>query len=63
MTTPGQAIAKQASGHEWHEGTQIEPPVPKQIGGFTYLNYLPLAPDHYLNRTAYWVCEFEKRRH
>jgi hypothetical protein len=27
------------SFNEWHEGTQIEPAVPKSIAGFTYLNY------------------------
>jgi hypothetical protein len=27
------------SFNEWHEGTQIEPAVPKSIEGFTYLNY------------------------
>ena len=43
------------SFNEWHEGTQIEPAMPKQIQGFTYLDYLPLAPDYYLNRTAYWI--------
>jgi hypothetical protein len=43
------------SFNEWHEGTQIEPAMPKQIQGFTYLDYQPLAPDYYLDRTAYWV--------
>jgi len=43
------------SFNEWHEGTQIEPAVPKEIPGFTYLNYRPLASDYYLKRTAYWV--------
>jgi glycoprotein endo-alpha-1,2-mannosidase len=43
------------SFNEWHEGTQIEPAMPKHIQGFTYLDYLPLAPDYYLSRTAYWI--------
>jgi glycoprotein endo-alpha-1,2-mannosidase len=50
------------SYNEWHEGTQIEPAVPKQIDSFTYLNYLPASPDFYLQRTAHWVSEFEKRQ-
>ena len=43
------------SFNEWHEGTQIEPAVPKQYNGFTYLDYQPLSPDYYLQRTAYWL--------
>ena len=43
------------SFNEWHEGTQIEPAAPKQIPGFTYLDYRPHATDYYLDRTAYWV--------
>ncbi len=43
------------SFNEWHEGTQIEPAVPKQIPGFTYLDYRPLSPGYYLKRTAYWI--------
>ena len=27
------------SFNEWHEGTQIEPVVPKKIPSFTYLDY------------------------
>lgn len=43
------------SFNEWHEGTQIEPAVPKNIPGFTYLDYQPLPADYYLSRTAHWV--------
>lgn len=43
------------SFNEWHEGTQIESAAPKAIPGFNYLDYQPLAPDYYLNRTAHWV--------
>jgi len=41
--------------NEWHEGTQIEPAVPKQIPDFKYLDYLPRNPEYYLDRTGYWV--------
>ena len=43
------------SFNEWHEGTQIETATPKQIAGFTYLDYQPLASDYYLARTAHWL--------
>jgi hypothetical protein len=51
------------SYNEWHEGTQIEPAVPKCLpGGFCYLNYDgaygttgPAASYSYLNRTTYWT--------
>ena len=39
------------SFNEWHEGTQIEPALPKSAAGFTYLDYLPHAPDFYLEKT------------
>ena len=43
------------SFNEWHEGTQIEPAVPKKIPDFKYLDYLPHDPEYYLDRTRYWV--------
>jgi Glycosyl hydrolase family 99 len=43
------------SFNEWHEGTQIETAVPKQIPGFSYLNYQRLTSDYYLDRTAQWI--------
>ena len=43
------------SFNEWHEGTQIEPAVPKKIEGYTYLDYGERAPGWYLERTRYWV--------
>ncbi len=43
------------SFNEWHEGTQIEPAVPKKIEDYTYLDYAPRAPDYYLHRTRHWV--------
>lgn len=47
------------SYNEWHEGTQIEPAVPKRIDGYKYESYEPLPPDYYLKRTAYWIDRFE----
>lgn len=49
------ALVAITSFNEWHEGTQIEPAAPKQIPGYTYLDYQPLPPDYYLTRTAWWV--------
>jgi len=46
------------SFNEWHEGTQIEPAVPKQIPGFKYCDYTPHSPEYYLDRTRYWVRQF-----
>ena len=43
------------SFNEWHEGTQIEPAVPKRIPDFKYLDYTPHEPEYYLDRTGYWV--------
>jgi hypothetical protein len=43
------------SFNEWHEGTQIEPSVPMQVGDYHYLDFTPWQPDHYLQRTLYWV--------
>jgi len=43
------------SFNEWHEGTQIEPAVPKQIPDFRYLDYSTHEPEYYLDRTGYWV--------
>jgi len=49
------------SFNEWHEGTQIEPAIPFRSDAFEYLDYQPLKPDYYLERTAYWVGEFQKK--
>lgn len=49
------ALVGITSFNEWHEGTQIEPAVPKRVADFTYLDYGPLAPDYYLDRTAHWI--------
>ena len=47
------------SFNEWHEGTQIEPAMPKTAGTFRYEDYTPLEPTWYLDRTAYWVKQFD----
>lgn len=47
------------SYNEWHEGTQIEPAMPKKIDSFTYEDYSPDPPDFYLRRTKDWVARFE----
>ncbi|CAB4057070.1 MANEA [Lepeophtheirus salmonis] len=41
--------------NEWHEGTQIEPAVPKTLGNYSYDNYEPNEPDYYLDLTSIWV--------
>lgn len=43
------------SFNEWHEGTQIEPAIPKAISDFTYLDYSPHKPDSYLEATRTWA--------
>lgn len=48
------------SFNEWHEGTQIEPAIPYNADGFTYLDYQPEGPFYYLNLTKVWVEEFSK---
>jgi glycoprotein endo-alpha-1,2-mannosidase len=48
------------SYNEWHEGTQIEPAAPKNIKGFTYVDYSPLSPTAYLDLTAELVENFER---
>jgi glycoprotein endo-alpha-1,2-mannosidase len=46
------------SFNEWHEGTQIEPAVPKTVGDHAYQDYRPHEPDYYLGRTRYWMERF-----
>ncbi len=50
------------SFNEWHEGTQIEPAVPRRIPGFIYADYAPRDPSWYLNRTAYWIDKWREQR-
>lgn len=45
-------ILSLTSFNEWHEGTQIEPAVPKSGNGITYLDYSPHAPHYYLQLTS-----------
>ncbi len=48
-------IVSITSFNEWHEGTQIEPAMPKEIPGYVYEDYGDRAPDYYLDRTRYWL--------
>jgi len=43
------------SFNEWHEGTQIEPSVSKQLSDYKYFDFAPLEPDYYLKKTKEWV--------
>ncbi|XP_063234008.1 glycoprotein endo-alpha-1,2-mannosidase-like protein [Bacillus rossius redtenbacheri] len=45
------------SFNEWHEGTQIEPAVPRP----NYLDYEPEGALFYLNLTRSWVREFSRK--
>jgi glycoprotein endo-alpha-1,2-mannosidase len=58
----GPDIVGVTSFNEWHEGTQIEPAVPKQISGYRYEDYLPRPPEYYLDRTRFWVERYMSSR-
>lgn len=47
------------SFNEWHEGTQIEPSIPKSINGYEYNDFGDLEPDHYLKMTKEFSKEFK----
>jgi hypothetical protein len=47
------------SFNEWHEGTQIEPAVPKTTSTRTYLDYTPDIPSCYLDKTLSWVATYD----
>eukprot|EP00760_Papus_ankaliazontas_P000434 PhM_4_TR10071/c0_g1_i3/m.46885/K15538/MANEA; glycoprotein endo-alpha-1,2-mannosidase len=55
----GAKVISITSFNEWHEGTQIEPAVPKS----GYHDYLPNDPFFYLKLTAYWVDQYLQRLH
>ena len=49
------------SFNEWHEGTQIEPAVPKTIPSFTYLDYgNDIEPSFYLKKTRELIGKYFK---
>ena len=50
------------SFNEWHEGTQIEPAIPKKISSYTYEDYgEDTDPLFYIRKTRELISEFEKR--
>lgn len=49
------------SFNEWHEGSQVEPAIPKQIKGFTYEDYRPGKPDFYLQLLKTFVERFSRQ--
>ena len=51
------------SFNEWHEGTQIEPAMAKEIEGYTYEDYGSRAPGYYLERTLYWIQHWKGKEH
>ena len=54
-------IVSITSFNEWHEGTQIEPAVPKVTPGLVYEDYGEKSPDYYLERTRYWLMKQNKK--
>lgn len=46
------------SYNEWHEGTQIEPSIPKKINDYKYEDFTPNEPEFYLKLTKDLVGEF-----
>ncbi len=58
------ALVTVTSFNEWHEGTQIEPAAPGHVAatGRRYLDYAPLEPDGYLQRTRTWVTRLAATR-
>ncbi|XP_031568517.1 glycoprotein endo-alpha-1,2-mannosidase-like protein [Actinia tenebrosa] len=48
------------SFNEWHEGTQIEEAIPKQVSGITYNDYTPEGPDYYIKLTKEFVKKYQE---
>ncbi len=57
----GAPLVSITSFNEWHEGTQIEPAVPKTIEGYQYEDYGARAPDYYLERTRHWIEQWQRK--
>ncbi len=50
------------SFNEWHEGTQIEPAIPKKLSSYTYEDYgEDTDPLFYIKKTRELIYEYEKR--
>ena len=50
------------SFNEWHEGTQIEPAVPKKLSSYTYEDYgEDTDPLFYIKKTRELISEYEKK--
>jgi glycoprotein endo-alpha-1,2-mannosidase len=48
------------SFNEWHEGTQIEPAIPKSISGYTYEDYgKDTDPEFYIKKTRALIDIYE----
>ncbi|KAM4687253.1 glycoprotein endo-alpha-1,2-mannosidase isoform 1-T3 [Discoglossus pictus] len=56
------SIISITSFNEWHEGTQIEPAVPKKTSQIKYEDYLPHKPNIYLELTRQWSDKYIKER-
>ena len=49
------------SFNEWHEGTQLEPAVPKKLSSYTYEDYGENTdPLFYIHKTRALISEYEK---
>lgn len=48
------------SFNEWHEGTQIEPAVPKKLSSYTYEDYGDADPSFYMKETKALIRRYEK---